>query len=107
MQQSLKRDGLPVRPIKPKGDKVMRMRVHTPTLEAGKVLLKKDAPWLNELRAEMLAFPYGKHDDFSKILRLVKDDLSALAVTSSTRFDFKQIEPPSSEALRLLPVNRL
>ena len=34
-----------------------------PTLEAGKVLLKKGAPWLDELRAEMLAFPYGKHDD--------------------------------------------
>jgi predicted phage terminase large subunit-like protein len=41
----------------------MRMRVHTPTLEAGKVLLKKGAPWLDELRAEVLAFPYGKHDD--------------------------------------------
>ena len=57
------RDGYTVRPIKPKGDKVMRMRVHTPTLEAGKVLLKKDAPWLDELRTEVLAFPYGKHDD--------------------------------------------
>ena len=63
LQQTLKRDGYTVRPIKPKGDKVMRMRVHTPTLEAGKVLLKKDAPWLDELRAEVLAFPYGKHDD--------------------------------------------
>ena len=63
LQQTLKRDGYTVRPIKPKGDKVMRMRVHTPTLEAGKVLLQKDAPWLNELRAEVLAFPYGKCDD--------------------------------------------
>ena len=63
LQQTLKRDGYTVRPIKPKGDKVMRMRVHTPTLEAGKVLLKKDAPWLDELRTEVLAFPYGKHDD--------------------------------------------
>ena len=26
-------------------------------------LLKKDAPWLDELRGEVLAFPYGKHDD--------------------------------------------
>jgi len=63
LQQTLKRDGYAVRPIKPKGDKVMRMRVHTPTLEAGKVLLKKNAPWLDELRAEVLAFPYIKHDD--------------------------------------------
>ena len=44
LQQTLKRDGYAVRPIKPKGDKVMRMRVHTPTLEAGKVLLKKRCP---------------------------------------------------------------
>ena len=63
LQQTLKCDGYTVRPIKPKGDKVMRMRVHTPTLEAGKVLLKKGAPWLDELRAEVLAFPHGKHDD--------------------------------------------
>ena len=41
----------------------MRMRVHTASLEAGKVLMKKDAPWLDELRTEMLAFPCGKHDD--------------------------------------------
>ena len=26
------------------------------------MLLKKDAPWLGELRSEVLAFPYGKHD---------------------------------------------
>ena len=63
VQQSPKSDRFPVRPIKPKGDKVMRMRVHTAAMEAGKVLLKKDAPWLDELRTEFLAFPYGKHDD--------------------------------------------
>ena len=51
LQQNLKRDGYTVIPIKPKGDKVMRMRAHTATLEAGKVFLRKDAPWLDELRA--------------------------------------------------------
>ena len=50
-------------PIKPKGDKVMRMHAHTATLEAGKVLLRKGAPWLDEFRSEVLAFPHGKHDD--------------------------------------------
>jgi predicted phage terminase large subunit-like protein len=63
VQQSLKRDGFPVVPIKPKGDKAMRMHGHTPTVEAGKVLLKKDAPWLDDFRSEVLAFPHGKHDD--------------------------------------------
>ena len=56
--------GLPVRPIKPKGDKVMRMRVHTAALEAGKVLLAKKMPpgWMS-FAQKSLAFPYGKHDD--------------------------------------------
>lgn len=63
LQQTLKRQGLSVIPIKPKGDKIMRMHAHTASLEAGKVLLPNSAPWRDEFRTEMLAFPYGKHDD--------------------------------------------
>jgi predicted phage terminase large subunit-like protein len=63
LQQVLGKRGLPVRAIKPKGDKVMRMQAHTATLEGAKVFLPKDAPWLDELRSEVLAFPYGRHDD--------------------------------------------
>ena len=63
LQQTLKGRGLPVIAIKPKGDKVMRMHAHTATLEATKVFLPKDAPWLDELRSEVLAFPRGRHDD--------------------------------------------
>ena len=44
VQQTLKQQGLPVIPIKPKGDKVGRMLPHTASLEAGKVLLKKRCP---------------------------------------------------------------
>ena len=39
------------------------MHTHTATLEAGKVLLRQGAPWLDEFRCELLAFPRGKHDD--------------------------------------------
>jgi predicted phage terminase large subunit-like protein len=63
LQQVLRKRGVPVRAIKPKGDKVMRMLAHTATLEGAKVFLLKDAPWLDELRSEVLAFPYGRHDD--------------------------------------------
>lgn len=63
LQQSLKRQGLPVIAVKPKGDKAMRMHAHTATLEAGKVALPQSAPWLDAFRTEVLAFPYGKHDD--------------------------------------------
>ena len=63
LQQALKQERFAVIPIKPKGDKVMRLHAHTAALEAGKVLLPKDAPWLDDFRCEVLAFPHGKHDD--------------------------------------------
>jgi predicted phage terminase large subunit-like protein len=61
--QILKREQLPVIPVKPKGDKVMRMHAHTATLEAGKVLVPKAATWLDDFRCELHAFPNGQHDD--------------------------------------------
>lgn len=63
LQQTLKRQGLPVIPIKPKGDKVMRMHGHTASLEAGKLLLPKSAAWLDDFLVEILAFPNAAHDD--------------------------------------------
>ncbi len=39
------------------------MRAHTAGVEVGKVFLLKGAPWLDELRSELLAFPHGRHDD--------------------------------------------
>ena len=59
----MKSEGLAVKPIKPKGDKVMRMHAHIASLEAAKVFLRKDSRWLDEFRCELLAFPHGKHDD--------------------------------------------
>ena len=32
-------------------------------MEAGRVILPEDAPWLEEFRAEVLAFPRGRFDD--------------------------------------------
>ncbi len=63
LQQSLKQQGFAMIPIKPKGDKVMRMHAHTAALEGGKVRLQRDARWLDEFRCEVLAFPKGKHDE--------------------------------------------
>ena len=63
LQQALKQQRFKTIAIKPKGDKVMRMHAHTAALEGGKVLLQKDAPWLDDFRYEVLAFPKGKHDD--------------------------------------------
>jgi predicted phage terminase large subunit-like protein len=32
-------------------------------IEAGRVLLPAEAPWLDEFRTELLRFPQGRHDD--------------------------------------------
>lgn len=62
--QQLKHEGV-LRPIAIKSEtsKADRMSAQSARIEAGHVLLPKSAPWLDELRAEILAFPHGKHDD--------------------------------------------
>ena len=32
-------------------------------MKSGSVLLPRKAPWLDQFRAELLAFPHGSHDD--------------------------------------------
>ena len=55
----------PVRPIAwwPQYDKEARLLAQAPKFEAGQVLLPRDAPWLADYIAELLAFPNGRHDD--------------------------------------------
>jgi predicted phage terminase large subunit-like protein len=55
--------GIPTIPIKAQGDKVMRMSGVSAKIEAGAVYLPHGASWLDDLRTEVLAFPYGVHDD--------------------------------------------
>lgn len=50
-------------PIKPQGDKVLRMSAQSATVESGKVYVPSDAPWLVSFKDEFLAFPQGRHDD--------------------------------------------
>jgi predicted phage terminase large subunit-like protein len=45
------------------GDKVMRLRGQTAKIENGLVLFPKEARWLDNYLAELLAFPNSKHDD--------------------------------------------
>jgi len=62
--QDLKREGK-LRPIamRPEGDKIVRMEAQSAVIEAGHVLLPEEAPWLASFLTEILAFPYGRHDD--------------------------------------------
>jgi predicted phage terminase large subunit-like protein len=49
--------------IEPEGNKIMRMSEQTARIEAGSVLLPKQASWLDEFRHEVLAFPNCRYND--------------------------------------------
>jgi predicted phage terminase large subunit-like protein len=61
--QELRAARLPVIACETRGDKEMRMSAQSARFEAGAVLFPSDAPWLNDLLAELLAFPASRHDD--------------------------------------------
>ena len=44
-------------------DKVTRFAAVTPLIEAGRLLLPKQASWLAEFEQELLGFPSVAHDD--------------------------------------------
>lgn len=52
-----------VKPVKVEHDKTTRLFVQAAKFEAGRVHFPKDATFLAELLAELLAFPNGRHDD--------------------------------------------
>ncbi len=54
-----------IRPIliAPKYDKLSRLVAQSPKFEAGQVFLPHEAPWLGTYISELLAFPFGRHDD--------------------------------------------
>jgi predicted phage terminase large subunit-like protein len=47
----------------PRGDKETRMCRHQARFEDGRILLPRDALWLADFEAELLAFPHGRYDD--------------------------------------------
>lgn len=54
---------LPIVPVPAKGSKESRVEGVTGVLEAKKVFLPKEAPWLLDFERELLSFPPGRHDD--------------------------------------------
>lgn len=50
-------------PIRPEKDKRTRVHEVSPAVEQGRVFLPLGAPWLEDLRVELIQFPSGKHDD--------------------------------------------
>jgi predicted phage terminase large subunit-like protein len=54
---------LPAIAVRPKYDKETRVGQVSDLIEAGRVFLPQEEPWLADFEQEILAFPYGKHDD--------------------------------------------
>ncbi len=65
LAQTLRGEGLR-RPIlvRPEGPKEERASFASFPIDDGRVLFPEEAPWLGDLRAELLAFPQAPHDDF-------------------------------------------
>lgn len=61
--QELRERSIPAKAVRPEGDKTMRMSAQCAKIEAGAVYLPRNAPWLGDLKSEVLAFPNGLHDD--------------------------------------------
>ncbi|MDB5660461.1 MAG: phage uncharacterized protein [Cypionkella sp.] len=51
------------REVRPSVDKVVRFNAACAPIEAGQVLLPRDAIWLSDFRRELMGFPRAKHDD--------------------------------------------
>lgn len=62
----------------PKGSKADRICAQSAHVECGEVFIPVAAPWLNDFRDEILAFPYGRNDDqidaFSQAMDWLKGD---------------------------------
>jgi predicted phage terminase large subunit-like protein len=93
--QQLRQDTtIPIVPIDAKGSKEARVEGITGTIEAKKLFLPTEAPWLLDFERELLAFPAGKHDDQVDALTLALSKLRtsgsplswAVVRSNSTRF---------------------
>lgn len=61
--QQLRSEGIHPIPYHPTISKVERASACTYMISSHRVLLPKTAPWLDSFKSEVLAFPYGAHDD--------------------------------------------
>lgn len=61
--QDLRTENIRAIPVRPEGEKVLRMNAHTARIEAGSVYIPHRAAWLEDFRKEIMAFPDAPHDD--------------------------------------------
>lgn len=78
-------------PLKPgRQDKVARARTVQGRMQQGRVYFPKEAVWLEKLLDELLAFPFGKHDDQVDVLAyagLMAADVTPPSIDGSSAID--------------------
>jgi predicted phage terminase large subunit-like protein len=80
---------LPVVGVPAKGSKVSRVEASvTGVMEAKKVYLPNDAPWLLDFERELLSFPAGKHCDMVDAFTLALSQLSGKRMSKNFWFTF-------------------
>ncbi len=82
--QQARRDGLPIRELKPDRDKVSRALVAAARLEGGNVYWPTSASWLDEWENELLLFPNARHDDQVDTLAYAAIELAKRRSTDRT-----------------------
>lgn len=63
IQEIQRNTKIPVLPFKVDSNKIARANSVTPLIEAGRVFLPENAPWLFDYIEELSAFPNAEHDD--------------------------------------------
>lgn len=76
LQTAVRTGRIPVRELRPDGDKVSRAYSASALAMGGRLYLPKQASWLSEFEHEMLGFPNGAHDDQVDVLSYASKILS-------------------------------
>jgi predicted phage terminase large subunit-like protein len=92
IQQLRQETTLPIVPVSPKGSKESRVEGITGTLEAKRLFLPNEAPWLLEFERELLSFPLARHDDMVDALTLAVSQ----AMRKASSFYFSEVSAEGS-----------
>lgn len=70
-----RRDGIPVRELKPDRNKAARAETAATLMMAGRVFFPADAEWLWKAQSELLLFPNGRNDDVVDVLAYAANEV--------------------------------
>ena len=77
----VQRAGVVVRWLKPDKNKIARAETAVALVEAGRIYLPEQAPWLDEFIAEVVSFPVAAHDDQVDVLAYAAGELAKRTVS--------------------------